>query len=306
MPLNISVVKALKVLNHNCPVMTALVMAVPVFSALVLSALLLTTAALPAKAAPLSKTQTSTTKTIQAPTAPFPTAPIKSADGFDLYQTSTIKGDFNVFVSSQGVKIFDRKNITGIVAKPPLWDVHTYNNVTRRVCKQTFKAYKGMGHDADDTTGGANMLALPLAKGKPTDLHGIAAIECSTSPEFQKTQLKDLERESADPRFPKWAEFLYADKALIPARAATILCRFYCVPDKGSIPLQFKYLSLRDELHTLLITSTLKPMKTLQNGFDPPKDGYKTVSDPSKLSDKVKDAPLRKTIENVRKHSKQP
>ncbi|MBK7750546.1 MAG: hypothetical protein IPL73_19360 [Candidatus Obscuribacter sp.] len=301
MPLKVSVIKALQTLTPKCSGLTPQLITLPIVTVAVLSALVLTTAALPAQAAPQSKSQTSATKIIQATTAP-----IKSADGFDLYQTSTIKGDFNVFVSSQGIKIFDRKNITGIVAKPPLWDVYTYNNVTRRVCKQTFKAYKGMGHDADDTTGGANMLALPLAKGKPTDLHGIAAIECATSPEFQKTQLKDLERESADPRFPKWAEFLYADKALIPARAATILCRFYCVPDKGSIPLQFKYLSLRDELHTLLITSTLKPMKTLQNGFDPPNDGYKTVSDPAKLADKVKDTPLRKTIENVRKHNKQP
>jgi hypothetical protein len=301
MPLKVSLIKALQTLTPKCSDLTPQLITLPIVTVAVLSALVLTTAALPAQAAPQSKSQTSATKIIQATTAP-----IKSADGFDLYQTSTIKGDFNVFVSSQGIKIFDRKNITGIVAKPPLWDVYTYNNVTRRVCKQTFKAYKGMGHDADDTTGGANMLALPLAKGKPTDLHGIAAIECATSPEFQKTQLKDLERESADPRFPKWAEFLYADKALIPARAATILCRFYCVPDKGSIPLQFKYLSLRDELHTLLITSTLKPMKTLQNGFDPPNDGYKTVSDPAKLADKVKDTPLRKTIENVRKHNKQP
>lgn len=270
------------------------------------STLLSRVLASPGQAVSANKSQTGTSKSNAAKTsAPLATT-LKSADGFDLYQTSTIKGDFNVFVSSQGIKIFDRKNITGLVAKPPSWDVYIYNNVTRRVCKQPFKAYKGMGHDADDTTGGANMLALPLAKGKPTDLHGIAAIECATSPEFQKIQLKDLERESADPRFPKWAEFLYADKALIPAKAATILCRFYCVPDKGSIPLQFKYLSLRDELHTLLITSTMKPMKTLQNGFDPPKEDYKTVSDPAKLADKIKDAPLRKTIENVRKHNKQP
>jgi len=270
------------------------------------STLLSRVLASPGQAVSANKSQTGTSKSNAAKTSAPPATTLKSADGFDLYQTSTIKGDFNVFVSSQGIKIFDRKNITGLVAKPPLWDVYIYNNVTRRVCKQPFKAYKGMGHDADDTTGGANMLALPLAKGKPTDLHGIAAIECATSPEFQKIQLKDLERESADPRFPKWAEFLYADKALIPAKAATILCRFYCVPDKGSIPLQFKYLSLRDELHTLLITSTMKPMKTLQNGFDPPKEDYKTVSDPAKLADKIKDAPLRKTIENVRKHNKQP
>ena len=187
MPLKVSLIKALQTLTPKCSDLTPQLITLPIVTVAVLSALVLTTAALPAQAAPQSKSQTSATKIIQATTAP-----IKSADGFDLYQTSTIKGDFNVFVSSQGIKIFDRKNITGIVAKPPLWDVYTYNNVTRRVCKQTFKAYKGMGHDADDTTGGANMLALPLAKGKPTDLLGIAAKKHSSKTWSANPPIRDF------------------------------------------------------------------------------------------------------------------
>lgn len=239
-------------------------------------------------------------------TAAKAAAPTESAEGYELYQTSTIKGDFDVFVSSQGVKIFDRKNIQGVVARPPLWDVYSYNNVTRRVCMTPLVKYRGMGHAADDTTGGANLQKIPVKPGAAFDLHGIKAVECKTTPAFEKQQLKDFEREAADPRFVKSAEMLIAEKVVIPAKAATILARFYNVPDFGVLPLQFKFVNLRDEMHTMLLTNSMQPMRTWKHGFGPPVEGYKTVLDPSKLEDKTAAVKTRKVQETVKKQTKVP
>lgn len=216
------------------------------------------------------------------------------ANGFNLYQTSSVMGDFDVFVSSQGIKIFDRKNIRGVVAKAPLWDVYVYNHQTKRYCKYPFSKYPGLGKDADDTTGGYNLIKLPVVKGKAIETHGIEAWDYLTTPAFEKKQLKDFERESADPRFVQNAELVIAAKASVPSQAAAILARYYNLPllDRA-VPLEFSYVNLKGERHNMLITTSMTPMKTWANGFDYPRD-YKLVADKSKLEDKIKEKPTRK------------
>ncbi|MDX1985788.1 MAG: hypothetical protein SFV17_03780 [Candidatus Obscuribacter sp.] len=224
----------------------------------------------------------------------------KAADGFNLYQTSTILGDQNIFVSAQGIKIFDRKSITGLTASAPDWQVCLYNNNTKRYCLLPFKSYGGLGKGASLTTGGFNLNKLPLKQSKKTETRGLAAIELTTTSDFEKKQQKDFERESADPRFPQSAELLVADKMPVPAQAATILCRYYGVPEGKGLPLQFKFVSLRGELHYMLMTNSLQAMKTSRKGFEKPQD-YKLVPDPGKLEDKQKELPPMKFKETVRK-----
>ncbi len=236
----------------------------------------------------------------QSREAQSPQAQDKEKEGFNLYQTSTILGDQNVFVSAQGIKIFDRKNISGLTAAAPNWQVCLYNNKTKRYCLLPFKSYIGLGKGAALTTGGFNLNKLPLKQSKKTETRGLAAIELTTTADFEKKQQKDYERESADPRFPQSAELLVADRMPVPPQAAAIACRYYGVPEGKGMPLQFKFVSLRGELHYMLMTNSAQAMKTNRKGFEKPQD-YKLVSDPGKLEDKVKEPPPMKFKETVRK-----
>ena len=132
-------------------------------------------------------------------------------------------------------------------------------------------------------------------------LHGINAVELQTPKSFVDKQIKDKEHESADPRFVQSAQMLVAEKVTLPVEAATVLSRFYGVPLQRSMPLQFKYISCRGDLNTILLTSEMKPVKLTAADFEIPK-GYKTVTDFSKLEDRpiIKGPPSRKIIETIK------
>ncbi|MBS1990612.1 MAG: hypothetical protein JSS83_08850 [Cyanobacteria bacterium SZAS LIN-3] len=247
---------------------------------------------------------------ISLPFLPAQAAPTAGEiDGFSLYQTSTITGDKDVLISANAVKILDRKNGNGLIARAPDWKVYALNQRSRRICTYTAAKYPGSGKDIISITGGAPLNDLPLKRGTKATLSGTAAVSCETSKAFEAKQLKDLERAFAGPRFAKWAELMIADKGpmdKLPKQGKLIICRYYGISEFGGegLPLRFKYVDLADQLHTLLLTNSIQAVKLPANTFDPPRD-FTTVSDLSKLDDrpKIKDNGPVKAIEIIKKRN---
>jgi len=230
-------------------------------------------------------------------------------DGYSIYQTSAVTGDKDLYISANAVKILDRKNGNGLIARAPDWKVYAINPRSRRVCNYTAGKYPGMGKEIVSITGGTPLNNLPLKRGEKSTVSGVAAISCETNKAFEAKQLKDLERAFAGPRFAKWAQLMIADKGpmdKLPRQGKSIICRYYGVPEFGGdgLPLQFKYVDLTDQLHTLLLTNQVQAAKLAADTFDPPKD-YKVVSDMNKLDDRPKliDKGPVKAIEKIIKRN---
>lgn len=226
-----------------------------------------------------------------------------SPSALKIYQTSTISGDFDVLIDNtagkEAVKIVDRKGLGGLLASAPQWDILVFNNKFKRQYKCNLKTYAGLGKKAFLTTGGYNMNKLPLVKKGECECRGIKGILYSTKPDFEKKQQKDLARESAEPRFPQSAEMV-VNQSKIAKEAAKIIARFYGVPESENLPIQFKFVNLKGELHYLLITNSLGLESPQPSAFQAPQ-GYTRVDDISKLEDKVKEPPPVKFKETVRK-----
>jgi hypothetical protein len=244
----------------------------------------------------------------QAPAAIADQQNPAEVDAYSLYQTSAVLGDKDVFLSSNAVKVVDRKSGTGLVSQGPVWKVYLLNPRSRRICSYALTKYPGIGKETSSITGGIPLSDLPLKRGVKSTVNGIPAVSCETSKAFESKQQKDLERAFAGPRFVKWGQLLIADQGpldKLPRQAKSILCRFYGVPEFAGqgLPLQFKYVDLADVLHTLLLTNTFKTTKLPANAFDPPKD-YSIVADTTKLDDrpKVKDPGPTKAIEILKKN----
>jgi len=227
--------------------------------------------------------------------------------GYSLYQTSAVLGDKDVLISPTAIKVVDHKNGLGLISQAPRWKVYILNPRSRRICTYELQKYPGIGKEVSGITGGAPLNNLPLKRGEKSTISGVPAISCETSKAFESKQQKDLERAFAGPRFAKWGQLMIADKGpldQLPKQAKSILCRFYGVPEFAGqgLPLQFKYVDLADELHTLLLTNSFKPAKLAGDTFDPPKD-FTTVADVSKLEDRPKSsAGPRKAIEVIKKN----
>lgn len=224
-------------------------------------------------------------------------------DGYSSYQTSSTMGDQDTYVTNSAVKIADRSHGTVVVATAPTWKVYAYNTRTKRICSFTSpKTFTGLGDKLATVTGGVTLFNIPLKQTGKTVLHGISALELQTPKSFVDKQIKDKEHESADPRFVQSAQMLVAEKVTLPLEAATVISRFYGVPMQRLMPLQFKYISCRGDLNTILLTSDLKPVKLEAADFEIPKN-YKTVTDFTKLEDRplIKGPPTRKIVETIKK-----
>lgn len=224
------------------------------------------------------------------------------ANGWTSYQTSSLLGDQDLYASAGGIKIIERRSGSGITASAPDWTVYAFDTGTKRICSYSLNKYPGLGNKVSALTGGHKLGSLPLKPIGKTELFGIAAIECQTPKSFTSKQEKDHERESADHRFVRSARLLVADKVSLPPQAQTIACKFYGVPPYRGLPLEFKYINLKGDLITLLLTSELKPVKLEPTDFKPPL-GYQTVSGIDRLDDKKlpTEVPKRKVIETIKR-----
>lgn len=236
-----------------------------------------------------------------APKAPaLPAA--KAANGWTIYQTSSVLGDQDVFFNNNGVKIVDRANGNVITSSAPQWKITAYNVKTRRLCNYTAKSFPGINSRIRTITGGMTLDALPMQKTAKTILHGINAQELQTPKAYVARLRSDKERESADPRFVQSAQMLVAEKPLIPAPIAAVMCKFYGVPATTALPLQFKFINTNGDLNTILLTNSLKPAQIGVDDFAEP-EGFKTVSDWFKLEDRkvINKLPSRKIIQTIKK-----
>ncbi len=186
----------------------------------------------------------------------------------------------------------DRKNGVGVIAQAPLWKVYVVNQRSRRVCSYDMAKYPGIGKEISSITGGISLGGLPLKRCGKNAVSGVPAISCETTKEFSAKQEKDRARGFAGPRFVKWGQLMIAEQApldKLPRQAKIILCRFYGLPEFSGqgLPLQFKYVDLADQLHTLLLTNSFRTAKLPANTFDPPKD-FTAVADMTKLDDRPK------------------
>jgi hypothetical protein len=245
-----------------------------------------------------------------APAAPLltaapksPTLPAaKAANGWNIYQTSSVLGDQDVFFNNSGLKIVDRANGNVVTASAPAWKITAYNQKTKRMCSYTVKNFPGINSRIRTITGGMTLDTLPLQKTAKTVLHGISAQELQTPKSYVAKQQSAKEHESADPRFVQSAQMLVAEKPAIPAAIATVLCKFYGVPATTSLPLQFKFINTNGDLNTILLTNAMKPAQLTKDDFSAP-NGYKSVSDWFKLEDRpvIKNLPSRKIIQTIKK-----
>jgi len=195
--------------------------------------------------APKPKAQTTTTVSTAPAGSQSPATGLATIDGFSIYQTSTVTGDKDLYISSNAVKILDRKYGNGLIARAPDWKVYALNPRSKRICNYTASKYPGMGKEIISITGGTPLSTLPLKRGEKSTVSGTAAISCETNKAFETKQLKDLERAFAGPRFAKWAQLMIADKGpldKLPVKGKSIICRYYGVPEFGGegLPLQFK------------------------------------------------------------------
>lgn len=217
--------------------------------------------------------QSKDTKPLAAP------APAQSAEGgWNLSQTCGVLGDLEVFINQKKIRITDVA--TGIVTSSyaPDWKVVTVDQKTKSFAESPLNNFKGYIEDREFVDPGTRWVALPLEPDQPTKIAGVDAVSFKTPPTFSEKQIKDWTQESASSTFAKSARYCVAKNIAVPKQATEVLCRFYQLPVKTSLPLQFKYYNVANNLNTWLFTTRVSPGTDFGAGDSIPPGFTKAVS----------------------------
>lgn len=180
----------------------------------------------------------------------------EDSKGHYIYQTSGILGDQDVFVSQNGIKIINKSTNLVTVARAPRWNVTTYHEKTKTLCTEPLARFNGYISEKEFVSTGKFWSKLPLKKSNTNTIAGISSLIYITPQEFTKNQIKDWSRQFADSKFIKSARYCVSENLNIPAKAKSVLCKFYGLKNLGGVPLEFKYHDLGGYLHVGLTTSS--------------------------------------------------
>lgn len=195
-----------------------------------------------------------------------------------LYQTSGVLGDQDVFLSNNGLKIIDLTSGLTTCAHAPNWNVTVFDKTTRTTCTVSLDKFEGYLPKSEFESTGSKWYTLPFEQDGTITIAGINSITYTTTATFSDKQQKDFEREFADSKFIKNAQYCISKDIKASRQAISILCHFYGVPEKGGIPLQFKYHDLGGYLHVVLITTSRKSESKKTIDLDIPSDFTKVSS----------------------------
>ncbi|MCA9803425.1 MAG: hypothetical protein KC777_15750 [Cyanobacteria bacterium HKST-UBA02] len=173
-----------------------------------------------------------------------------------LSQTSGVLGDQEVSIRPDGIRIDDKTAGLVTVSRAPDWRVSVFDTRSRTACNVPLEKFTGYLPPSEFDTTGSRWASLPLEKTGTTTVAGLPATTYLTPQSFTDKQQKDFEREFADSKFIRSAQLCIANDVKAPPQAISILSRFYGLPEKGGIPLQFKYNDLGGYLHVGLITTS--------------------------------------------------
>lgn len=189
-----------------------------------------------------------------------------------LYQTSGVLGDQDVFLSNNGLKIIDLTSGLTTSAQAPSWNVTVFDKTTRTTCTVSLDKFEGYVPKSEFESTGSKWYMLPFEQDGTTTIADINSITFTTPATFTDKQQKDFEREFADSKFIKSAQYCISKDIKAPRQAISILCRFYGLPEKGGVPLQFKYHDLGGYLHVGLITTSRESKSEKTLDLDVPAD----------------------------------
>ena len=214
-------------------------------------------------------------------------------NGFYVYQTSGIIGDQDIYVTDYGIKIENKSSGLITIANSPGWEVLTFHERSRTICKQPLDKFRGYIAEKEFVSTGQEWSKLPLSKTETGSVANINANVFLTPNSFTEKQIKDWSQQFADSKFIKSAKYCVSSDLKIPTKAITTLCRFYGTADKGGLPLEFKYHDLGGNLHVGLITSMVKPFQFDSKIFPTPKD-FRAVESMKDLLKSVKSSKAKK------------
>ena len=209
----------------------------------------------------------------KAETAQFngKTTKLPPGKAWSLHQKSLILGEFDVFVSSAGLRASCKRSGLTFIAKPPLWSpigFSIFSGSIWRPNRENFAPVNDMCKSLP-MLGLPNIWLIPVEHVGRKEESGFTCDNFSTSKAWSKDQLKQYSQGLTQRTTPLSAEYQAANVNL-PGPACQILEQIYGVPSCSLLPIHFTYMKMTHTIGTCLSTQSCQIATPPKNWLDVP------------------------------------
>ncbi len=212
------------------------------------------------------------------------TAKDKSEAGWTLIQRSLLQGDQELIACKYGVKLTAMRGGQTYLFARPYSQVQAWSVKTGKYCTIPIKAYKSQIQTAKSFFDTQPLETTPLKKIKEGVFNGLATVEYSETPEFQKRQQQRFAKKEAPARVHKSIQYIVSSKFNLDPTIYRCVSTFYGFPYTEAMPLSLISYDMDHDRKTQLITAKITHSKFMPEQFTMP-SGLKLVADEHKIAE---------------------
>jgi|GEM_PF-1881359 len=208
----------------------------------------------------------------------------KSEAGWTLIQQSLLQGDQELIACKYGVKLTALRGGQTYLFARPYSQVQAWSVKTGKYCTIPIKSYKSQIQTAKNLFDTQSLETIPLKKIKEGVFSGLATVEYSETPEFQKRQQQRFAKKEAPARVPKSVQYTVSNKFNLDQAIYRCVSTFYGFPYTEAMPLSLISYDMDHDRKTQLITAKITTSKFRPEQFTMP-SGLKRVADEHKIAE---------------------
>lgn len=208
----------------------------------------------------------------------------KSEVGWTLIQRSLLQGDQELIACKYGVKLTALRGGQSYLFARPYNQVQAWSVKTGKYCTIPLKGYKSQIQTAKSLFDTQSLETTPLKKIKEGVFNGLATVEYSETPEFQKRQQQRFAKKESPARIPKSIQYIVSNKFNLDPNIYRCVSTFYGFPYTEAMPLSLISYDMDHDRKTQLLTAKIKTSKFSQEQFTMP-TGLKLVADEHKMAE---------------------
>lgn len=208
----------------------------------------------------------------------------KSEAGWTLVQRSLLQGDQELIACKYGVKLTALRGGQTYLFARPYSQVQVWSVKTGKYCTIPIKSYKSQIQTAKNLFDTQSLETTPLKKIKEGVFNGLATVEYSETPEFQKRQQQRFATKEAPARIPKSIHYIVSNKFTLDPTIYRCVSTFYGFPYTEAMPLSLISYDMDHDRKTQLITAKITNSKFSPEQFTMP-TGLKLVADEHKMAE---------------------
>ncbi len=227
-------------------------------------------AAAPKTAAPTSTSSAASPAHTGGERAPHAAAQKESpkVDGYVLKQDGKTVGPQLITITARGIRCESQRSRTILLCCAPDWNVLVYNSQTKRSKNTPLMQFRGYLQRQLVMFSNTSYFDKPVTLAGKTTLFGLPGL-LYKEPRGYRNFLMSRAHEGGEPAEMKFETLALPD---IPREVGTVLDRYYSVPERPGIPLNFSWIALCQDKRSFLITEKVTKQKVEEALFKTPSD----------------------------------